>query len=190
MKFKIVIFLQLFSFITFAQESVCYLKIEDITIVRADTKNAINCGNANFTKKTIVSTFGEPTSTNIEEVEAAGGKIETIYYGQDYFYVPKKKNASSGFRISTSTFYLVMKDSLEIKIGEDIEKLFEIFCKKRHYKNEKAGNSRFGIPYIGYFKIPFSNSKEQGIIETDQSLTITYDPQSLRVIEMSKADRY
>lgn len=182
MRFKIVVLLQMCSFLTFAQERLCYL--EGITIVQSETKNAIN---ANFTKNTIISTFGEPTSTNIEEVEAAGGSIETMHYDQNYFYTAKEKRASSGFRI-ISSFFVILNDSLEIKIGEDIEKLTKVFCKKRHFQNRYVGNSRFGISYIGYFKIPFSYNDGQERIETDTNLTITYNPQSLKVIEIGKSD--
>lgn len=185
-----VIIFQFLSFIAFTQNSICCLNIVDVKVVRSNTKSAIIGGNSNFTKESIVSNFGQPTSTNIEEVEAAGGRIETIYYGKNYFYFARENNISSGFRISTSAFYVVLKDSLEIKIGGEVEKLIEVICKKRHFKNVKVGNSRFGIPDIGYFKIPFSNNIGQDIIETDVNLTITYDPQSLKVIEISKSDRY
>lgn len=186
MRFKIVVLLQLCSFITFAQETLCYLK--DLAIVQAETKNAINCGNADFTKETIISTFGEPTSINIEEVEAAGGIIETIRYDQNYFYTAKEKKARSGFRITSSSFFVILNDSLEIKIGEDIEKLTEVFCKKRHFQNIYVGNSRFGISYIGYFKIPFSYTTGGNRIETDTKLTITYAPQTSKIIEIGKSD--
>lgn len=162
----------------------------DIKIVQTITDNSILVSKSQFTKDRVLANFGQPQSITGEYVDAAGGMIETLYYDQNYFFMPKGKESTGGFRICTPQFYLILKDSIEIKIGEGIEELLKTVSERRHFKNIEVGKSRFDIPYINYFAIPFSVSVGQKIVETDVSLSIIYNPQTFKVIEISESARH
>ena len=191
MKYLIVILILFWSVKAFSQEKISSINYKsDIKIVQTITDNSILVEKLHFTKDRILANFDQPQSVTEEYVEAAGGMIETLYYDQNYFFMPKGKESTGGFRICTPELYLILKDSIEIKIGEGIEELLKTVSERRHFKNVKVGESRFNIPYINYFAIPFSVSAGQKIVETDVSLNIIYNPQTRKVIEISASARH
>jgi len=174
-KYFIYILLLFVSYSGFSQDKIKTIQLTDVKIVSVQTGKTI-LRNSDFkNERTITSKFGRPDSIKTERVEAVGGKIKQIFYHGNVFYLPVEKHASEGYSLKTDDFYLLIKDSIEIKVGDKIDKLKKQIHPDRHFHYTPKRES---FPPTCGFNIFYGYWKEDKLIDSDVSIAIIYDCKS------------
>ena len=175
MKYFIVIVLIHIALIGFSREKIKSIQITDVKIV-SSRSGKILLRNLDFkSEKAITSKFGQPDSIKTEMAEAVGGKIKQLFYHGNVFYLPVEKHASEGYSLKTDDFYLLIKDSIEIKVGDKIDKLKKQIHPDRHFHYIPKRES---FPPTCGFNIFYGYWKENKLIDSDVSIAIIYDCKS------------
>lgn len=169
---------------SFAQEKISIMAPNDaIEIYSSKTGLAFerNCG---LNKDLLITTFGEPDSVNTVDVTALGGYVFYLYYNNNYFYVPADGYASNGFVIGNSDFYLVINDTIKIKVGSNTEQLMQIISPDRNVLRDHIMGAaiKTNLSKVGVFVIPYGYLENDELREAGHWLEIYYNPDSQKII--------
>lgn len=174
-KYFICILLLFISYSGFSQDKIKTIQLTDVKIVSAQTGKTL-LRNSDFKNEgTIISKLGQPDSIKIEMTEAVGGKIKQLFYHGNRFYLPVGKHASEGYSLITDDFYVLIKDSVKVRVGDKINKLEQQIHPDRHFHYVPKKKS---YPATCGFNIFYGYWKENKLIDSDVSIAIIYDCQS------------
>lgn len=174
-KYFICILLLFVSYSGFSQDKIKTIQLTDVKIVSAQTGKTL-LRNSDFKNEgTIISKLGQPDSIKTDMMEAVGGKIKRIFYHGNEFYLPVDEHASEGYYFVTNDFYILIKDSVKIRIGDKIDKLEQQIHPDRHFHYVPKRES---FPPTCGFSIFYGYWKEDKLIDSDVSIAIIYDCKS------------
>ena len=167
-----------------AQKKINILKPSDIIEIYSLKTGRSIYRNELRNKDSIYSKFGKPDSIKTDDVTALGGDVTFLFFGDNYFYVSTNQYASDGFKICNNSFYVVINDTLEIKVGSKIHDLVEIIDSKRHRPKSTIMGSEIEVKskFVGEFYLPYGYWYNDELREAGHWLVIYYDLESQQII--------
>ena len=155
-----------------------YVLCENVRIYKGGSENYLTTCSIN--EKNIKQAFGMPDTIII--VNNLPPKYEKVCFGSDLFSISFPDVSWADFAIRTEKFRLIVKDSIEIKVGTSIERVLRFFPKSALNQKQSENGDKYLLLYLN------DKSELEDIKMSTSRLKISYRTSNKKIVLIEKID--
>lgn len=154
----IILVLSIVDCSSIAQEPLNLIKYEDVKIFSTKTGRSLLRKEGFNSRDSLIAKFGQPDSITTTDEVAIGGVADNFYYGKNHFSFLVGEDNLQSYWIMSNDFQIVIKDSIIVEVGNNIEE----------YSNKLKSRTQYGNNYLD---LSFDGNLWRSIV-------IIYDPKT------------